>query len=704
MPSLLPYLEPDDAKIRMDIIGARAATTESIPKRFPFRILNESSPLTRLLRAEILTDAGSLVQPVFLLVQKDTYHYQPGELWPLTNLDVEACWQQAYSFFSLAESGKTPISAIGHDVIRLGEATTSSGSRNAFQSLFFCVHRRVFFHPPCPGCGQNLFLCKDDALLLSQGLSTYSASLRRFLYCPSCPPAMEGNGFYVLSLGAADSGGVRDSGGLIAAWRYLLASGLAPVGFPCLNCPERDKCYGPENLAAVRIIPFGFYPFHMLVFKAMTIRAADFLPLVSGAGMDDMENRLLEKNEPERLSEIAGLRRAVAERDLFLFEGTAKHFLEILYLKLSFLSEITELIRTGPPPLDIDAALDCLWVKIPVPGSFLPGLWSFRAGYLDIGLTRKAALGRAGAHRAQISYFLGLVWFYVLLTNTSQPAAAVIAELSAILEKNHERDTDLKSTPLFAPENIFWNPAAHRLKAFPMAWKDLWEKTLELAWTLLTTDRPEAVWSSDKFRQDLSAIRQEIKKRLFAEGGTPAIAETNVSDDQAIHKILTGIIGKWQTAMNPSHAVTPVSKDIKAETTLLTRAKTEETLWDAETTIQTGNHVQEAVPDAETIVLTGDKARETLQVTVTVTKDKLEEDLEKTVVISKIKTGAAPVGTHDPPREKIGDEPCETIILSGKTAGKPFVPPAFEPKVKHPGTGDEDDILSETIILRPPQK
>ena len=87
-----------------------------------------------------------------------------------------------------------------------------------------------------------------------------------------------------------------------------------------------------------------------------------------------------------------------------------------------------------------------------------------------------------------------------------------------------------------------------------------------------------------------------------------------------------------------------------------------------------------------------------------VTKDKLEEELEKTVVISKVKTGAALVGTPIPTQEKIEDEPCETIILSGKTTGKPFVPPASAPKVENPGAVDEDDILSETIILRPPKK
>jgi hypothetical protein len=672
IPSLLPCLEPDDGKIHIDIIGAPADGAESIFKRFPFRVLSESSPLTRLLRAEILTDAGSLVQPVFLLVQKDTYRYQPSELWPLTNLDIEACWQQAHTFFAVTESGKTPI---GHDVIRL------DSSRNAFQSLFFCTHRRLFFHPPCPGCGQSLSLCKDGPLLLSQGLSAYSASLRRYLYCPSCPPAKEGNGFYVLSSDTADPAGVQDCSGLIAAWRYLLAGGLAPVGFPCLNCPEHLKCHGPENLAAARIIPFGFYPFHMLVVKAMTIRAADFLPLVSGASIDEMEKRLREPSgltpdASSRLFSVSKLGEMIGEKDLFLFDGTEKHFLEVLYLKLSFLNEITEMTQTRAAPLDINAALDCLWVKIPNQGGLLPGLWSFTVGYMDIGLTRQTALGHPGTHPAQISYFLGLVWFHVLLTNASQPAAAVIATVVELLQKNRETDTDIKNAPIVGLENIFWHPAAHHLKEFPFNWKKLWEKTLGLAWGLLTADRPGYSWSSDKFRQDLSSIRNEVKRELFVEGAAPAIATVEeladeLSDNRAIHKILTGIIGKWETAFNSVQPRTSGPEDTQAETILLTR----------------------------------DKVEDPLQETVIVTKDNIPEAIEKTVVLPRVKTGAPIVGPPIPTREKNGDEPCETVILSGKTTGKSFVPPVLAPKVEPSGTvHDEDVILSETIILRPPKK
>ena len=293
---------------------------------------------------------------------------------------------------------------------------------------------------------------------------------------------------------------------------------------------------------------------------------------------------------------------------------------------------------------------------------------------MDIGFTRQAALGRPGALQSQISYFLGIVWFHVLLTNASQPAVTIIAALAEFLEKNQENVTGTTAASLFAIENVFWNPAAHHLKEIPPAWKELWEKTLELAWNLLTVNRSEYMNSYDKFRQDLSAIRKEIKKHLFVEKGTPAIASSDVpsdvSDDCTIHEILTDIIAKWESSLNPSHTETSGPKDIQSETVLLIR----------------------------------DSSDEILQETVMVTKDEFEGELEKTVVLSNVKTEAAFVETPVPTQEKTGDEPCETIILSGKTTSKPFDPKVSAPEVENTRAVDEDDILSETIILRLPKK
>jgi hypothetical protein len=89
---------------------------------------------------------------------------------------------------------------------------------------------------------------------------------------------------------------------------------------------------------------------------------------------------------------------------------------------------------------------------------------------------------------------------------------------------------------------------------------------------------------------------------------------------------------------------------------------------------------------------------------VTAPKENKEEDLEETVILSKMKTGAAFAAPPVLPPQKIEDEPCETVILPGKTAGQPPLSPASAPIVQDSGGDDEDDLLSETIILRPAKK
>jgi hypothetical protein len=390
--------------------------------------------------------------------------------------------------------------------------------------------------------------------------------------------------------------------------------------------------------------------------------------------MADVENRLLEKNESIRRSDVAEFRRVVGNEDLFLFDGTGKDFLEILYLKLSFLYELTEMIKKMRAPLDINAALDCIWVKLPAQGGFLPRLWNFNVGYMDIGLTREAAQGQPGANQTQLSYFLGLVWFHVLLSNALQPAAAVTANLSELIENNLETNSDIHNTPLFSPKNIFWNPAAHPLRIFPFEWKELWRNTLALAWALLIAGRSGAPRSPDQFRKDLSAIRHQIKQQLFVEGGIPASTvsdvPSDVSDDPAIQKILTALMAKWETARNPEQTGMAEPTDI----------------W------------------AETIILNREKVEETLQETVLITKGNLEEELEKTVILSDVKAAPASVEPPVPTQEIVEDEPCETVILSGKTATIPPLSPPPAPIAQDRGADDGDELLSETIILRPPQK
>jgi len=100
MPSLLPYLELTDTKFRLNfsLISQDGSIPEKSP--FPFLVISESDPFARLIEARFVTDAGSEIKRVFLLLQKDEYHLTRDELRPFNNQDVDQCWQKAFLFYS----------------------------------------------------------------------------------------------------------------------------------------------------------------------------------------------------------------------------------------------------------------------------------------------------------------------------------------------------------------------------------------------------------------------------------------------------------------------------------------------------------------------------------------------------------------------------------------------------------------------------
>jgi hypothetical protein len=659
LPSLLPYLAADNAGIRLELTDA--ATSEcagSSPGRFPFTVISDASPLTRVLKAEIVAGDGGTLGSLFLLLQRDTYRYRPNAFWPLTNPDIEASWQLAY-----ASRPGIPLSA----------PPGADGSRLPFHPLFFCSYHGHYFHPPCPRCGGPLMLCTDDALLSAQGLSAYQSSLRRYLYCPSCPPEKEGRGFYTHTLEPADAAGVQDCAGLIVSWRRLLGTGQSRAGgFPCPDCGDREGCHGEGNQSMGRIWALAFYPFHMQAFRAMHLPGADFLPLLSGAGIGELEAQLVDATSPTRHSGFREFKQNYESCERFLFKGTHKHFLEILYLKLALLGDITARLQAAPPPLDIPAALDSLWVHLPGPGNLLPGLWNFETVLMDIGVTGKGAWGLAQAQPATIAYFLGMVWFHTLLAGPHRSGAALLEALAPLVEEKNPPEgiatfeALFEETDLFSPEHIFWTPPAGSL-SLPPVWMDLWKKALTLAWDLVSTGRTGhgGGWQPEVLGHRLTAIRSEIKSELFGETA-PTVAETTEpAETRAIYGILTGLLEK------PEKDGETINPDL-----------------------------------AETLVLGKEAAEPLSEPAEAPALEPPPEDLEATVLISPGKPETdRPSGPMQP---EVEDLPG-TVILSGKERRESPVPPAAQPEPPQvppapPEPQEEEDLLLETVILRTPPK
>ena len=99
-PSLWTYLNPNENifPLKIPLTTEDPSTLEKIS--FPFIVLTDSDPLTRLLEAKFITDAGSEIKKVFLLIQRDQYFLTKDDLWPLNNQDIDYSWQKAFSFHS----------------------------------------------------------------------------------------------------------------------------------------------------------------------------------------------------------------------------------------------------------------------------------------------------------------------------------------------------------------------------------------------------------------------------------------------------------------------------------------------------------------------------------------------------------------------------------------------------------------------------
>lgn len=247
--------------------------------RSPFLIINDSGPVARIVEARFMTNAGSTVRRLFLIVQKDTYLLGEKTQLPINNLDIDLHWQQAFSRY-VGNVRDERVSILSGQIGQEGGLTP-------FMPLFFCKDADVFFHPPCPHCGAYLEQCYDDELLAGVGLAPYSTSLKRYLFCPTCHASMGRSDFYIASKDGTDPQFLGDRGDLIRSFKSLGEDKNAAGIFPCPGCSARLECYGDGNPFLSRIEPFSFYPFYMIIFNEMSLNAIDFLAFISGTIIED---------------------------------------------------------------------------------------------------------------------------------------------------------------------------------------------------------------------------------------------------------------------------------------------------------------------------------------------------------------------------------------------------------------------------------
>ncbi len=546
--SLASYLDPKNNRFYLKI-SLWAENPAVLAKNVsPFLTIDDAGPLARVIKAKCMTNNGEEIKQMFLLVQKDAYNFVGDPLRPVTNRDIDRLWQEAFMFYA----GKKDASFLS----LFSDPSHNGKGPIRFDSLFFCKHRQVYFHPLCPACGSRLDLCDDDELLKGVGLLPYSISTRRYLFCPACAQAGQAPPFYADSLSSEEPVLLKDRMELIKDFHAIAENDAYADLFPCNNCPEKPRCYGSENLAFLRITPFSFYPFWMLVFDGMTVNAIDFISLLSGASFDEMEGRLADMQESGRRHCMQALRKDRTGHTPFLCHEEDRFFLEVLYLKLCFVGELVRewspMIRQPGIP-GMCPVLDRIWIKLADQGGLLPYLWNFKAKSLDVvGFGTSSPLN-SKTSLYQTAHDLGLVWLYIFLVNkrqNMQQVSAVIEKTAATLHPDMEiegKGIFTTPDPAFYPENIFWNPERGSGKVLNETWIDLWKKTLAFGWSLLYAGfHQDFTRSEDALERDLALLRKEVRYHLFQPGTAAVHPAPDVDEDRVVMDILSRIRHKWQ--------------------------------------------------------------------------------------------------------------------------------------------------------------
>jgi len=208
-----------------------------------------------------------------------------------------------------------------------------------------------------------------------------------------------------------DSTNVTDFAGLIKGFGPLARERLDLSEFPCPHCSYKNDCYGAESLVTSRLIPFSFYSFHLLVFEAMSLSAADFLALLGGSSFSALEDQLVKKHE------IGGY--VVWKLSSSMIPSSCRSFSKTM-TSISWRCSTSNCRSWRRLPASffrirgiwsdtVGLLMDALWIRIHADGMRLPYAWNFGVDLIDtVRLPDEPADGRQICPYA-IDTFLG--WF-----------------------------------------------------------------------------------------------------------------------------------------------------------------------------------------------------------------------------------------------------------------------------------------------------
>jgi len=224
-------------------------------------------PIGSQLNITLKKSDNELSLEAFIFFQPENYYINEKHSPQITNPIISEAWKNLFRMY---------FDACDFHVV-LHNQIDEKNELIPYHSIFCCKKKNIFFHPPCPSCGNLLEICEDNSLLASHHLNGYSTSTQRFLYCPSCID--EQVSFYSVSPDNISSPLVKGKWELIREYLDVTRHNDLDTELPCKNCTELDSCFKQHT---PEIIPFSFYPFYMMLFDITKMTHLDYLKLISG--------------------------------------------------------------------------------------------------------------------------------------------------------------------------------------------------------------------------------------------------------------------------------------------------------------------------------------------------------------------------------------------------------------------------------------
>jgi len=699
--SLLPYLCDNGGKICLDISTMKTGPDQSGGQVGTFIPDYIGDFLTVGFNAHIRTDFGSLVKQVMLLTQRDQYPLLNRHFPKVTNTTVDKCWLQV--------AGPHDVDGVVPDQILFADQFADGGRLLPFASLFFCNKRELFFHPPCLRCGKMLSLCHDDELLAEFGLPHYSKSLRRYMYCPSCTP-LHGGPWYARTMDGEEKSVVKDSAQLINDFGSIQGSIDPDSRFPCTECQHREDCYGPAAGVFDVIALFSFYPFYMILRQNISFSGHDYLAMVSGASTGQLADYWLERGVfPSSMNSEEQPENSGIEGFLYPVEDS-RHFLEVLYLKMQFIKLVaTDLVNNSLSDRFSDHYMSTNTIGVSlIANSSFPSFWSFSLSYPGLGESFSEVTQYPKETGQNHTYTIGLLWFVVLLANRQQGETEIFEQLNSLLESSDDKMVVLREhDEMFQPCQLFWS--ARDEYANSSRWTEQWDKILATGSKFLGAGYHNDNSEKTTILETIDDCLAELKGYILS----PAQAETkhiHNSDDLEIFNIIEKVKEKWEQneKQSPVDMASP-------------RTGFEEFVYPESDQSEQPKTVQESDSDKTLIIPPGSKTTPMTPAAITGVSGVDDGNaFEETVIISpnekySQQAGSDPIEKTSDPLQNIapssGDEELEETIQIRANAES--IPIDTEGRQKSIGDivkdnsrkyDDEDDFLTETVVLRPIKK